>query len=405
MVSAHGCPLVTPGMRSAGGMSVYLRNLAPLLAASGVCVDVFTRSHHAGGPEVIDLAPRARVIHIPAGPFDATKQDILPYLPDLLQGVSRFKAEEGLGYDLVHSHYWLSGWVGRQLALAWEVPNVVTFHTRALVKEMACGDEEPPERKAAEYEMAVRADAILAFTEDEAPSLHDTYGVSPERVRVARGGVDLKLFKPMDRQAARHRLGIAQDANVVLYVGRIEPFKGPDILVRALAEMRSTSRVQLILVGGEPGDAGNEWLRQVAEDAGVESHIRWQPATIQTGLPDYYAAADLCAMPSRHESFGLVALEAMACGTPVVASAAGALRSLILDGTTGCLVSGQTPAAFARCIEELLSASRGRAEMGAAAREWAERFHWDRAVEEVRAGYDAALLSFAQRPPVAPCAG
>ena len=403
MLSVHGCPLMMPGTRSAGGMNVYLRKIAPLLAERDVCVDVFTRNHHAGGPELLELGPNARAVHLPAGAPELVKEEIVPYLADFTDHLSRFVAEEGTAYDLVHSHYWLSGDVGADIAREWGVPHVVSYHTIAAQKQRAGGASEPPERLEAESRMAAAADRVFASTAGEADDIGALFGLPPERLHVVHGGVDTELFRPRDRAGARRAAGIAEHEKVVLFVGRLEPFKGPDILVRALAEMQDASNVRLVLVGGSEEERSAEWLDRIAADLGVGARVRWQPAIPQADLPDFYASADVCAVPSFHESFGLAALEAMACGTPVVAADVGALSSLVLDGETGSLVRGHDPGAFAAGLEELLLDPARLSRMGEAARAWASGFTWERSVEETLDGYRGVFAARSERPLVAPC--
>ena len=261
MVSVHGCPMMTPGMRFAGGMNVYLRDIATTLSYQGVAVDVFTRSHHAGGPEVLHIAPDARIIHIPAGAPELVKSEVVPYLPEYQEGFLRFAEEEGQGYDLVHSHYWLSGSVGEAAARKWGVPYVVSFHTLAAIKEREGSEIEPEQRKIAESRMAANADLVFAFTEGERQELNSLFGIPENRTHVAPGGVDLSLFFPADRDAARRRLGFGLDEQIVLFVGRPEPFKGPDVLIKALAHMRDRDRRRIVLVGGSEGEHSFDWLR------------------------------------------------------------------------------------------------------------------------------------------------
>ena len=407
MLSVHTCPMAQPGMRSAGGMNVYLKELAQTLAAAGICVDIFTRSHQANGPVQVSLGPRARVVHIPAGPPELPKESIYGELPRFLEGVQRFQESEGYGYDILHSHYWLSGWVGVRLARSWRVPHIATFHTLALEKRWAAPtEEEPPERESTEMHVASSAEWIVVSTPDERESLVQQYGASPDRVQVVPGGVDLERFRPQEQAAVRPRLGLDPRERVVLYVGRVEPFKGTEVLLRAMAQVRSPEDIQLVIVGGG-GDEDPEVarLQRLSVELGIQSRVRWQSATPHEELPDYYAAADVCVVPSYHESFGLAALEAMACGTPVIASRVGSLRSLVLDGRTGCLVEGHDPETFARCLEELLGDSELRRQLGRAAREWAQEFPWSRTAEGVLAAYQQALSSGSARPVVAPCSG
>ena len=402
MVSVHGCPMVTPGMHSAGGMNVYLRRIAPLLAEQGVCVDVFTRNHNEQGPSTVDLGPRARVIHLPAGSPDLTRTDIVPYLPEYRDRLLDFARKEGIGYDLVHSHYWLSRDVGAAAAKAWGVPHVFSFHSVAAVKERASGQPEPLVRKDVEDRAAEQSDLVFVFTPEEAADLAGLLGIAREKVHVVPAGVDAELFAPRDRSEARRRLGLPERGHIVLFVGRPEPFKGPDLLVRALAHLGVDDPPQLLIVGGSEDEHSVDWLKEIAAEAGVASLIQWRSAVPQASLPDFYAAADVCAVPSFHETFGLAALEAMACGRPVAAAAVGALPSLVSDGETGMLVPSHDPAAFADRIRELLADPQLRERMGRRARERAVQFTWDRAASLALDGYARATNGWPV-PQVVPC--
>ena len=387
MVSVHGCPLVTPGMRFAGGMNVYLRDIAPAMAEQGVEVDIFTRSHHAGGPEVLDIGPGTRVIHLPAGDPELVKSEVVPYLQEYCEGLVDYVAHERRGYDLVHSHYWLSGGVGQELARRWDLPHVVSFHTLAAIKEREGSEPESDERKRIEHQMATQADLVFAFTEDEANNLDSLFGITSDRVHVAPGGVDLSLFRPIEKAAARARLGIDQTENVVSFVGRPEPFKGPDVLIKAASEMRDREHLRIVLVGGSEAEHSFEWLRLLAAEAGIADRISWFNAVPQSEIVDFYAASDIVAVPSFHESFGLSALEAMACGRPVVASAVGALPMLIVEGETGCLVPSHAPTDLARCLSDMLANPRLREQMGQAGTKRARAFTWGRAAGQALDGY------------------
>ena len=404
MLSVHGCPMALPGMRLAGGMNMYLKRIAPLIAEQGVCVDVFTRSHHAGGQEIVDLGPQARVVHLQAGSPELVRSEVIPYLPDFLDGLREFEAREGLGYDLVYSHYWLSGWVGMRAASEWHVPHVTCFHTVANIKEMMGASDEPAERKAIEAQIASSADRIFCFTQDEVLAMDCLFGVPEERCDVVPGGVDLDLFHSMDQAEARRRVGLDPMEQVILFVGRVEPFKGPDVLVRALGAMRRDRNVRLVFVGGSLDEHSDELVLRTAREVGVADRITWHEAVPQAQLVDYYNAADVCAVPSYHETFGFAALEAMACGTPVIAARVGALPHLVLDGTTGCLVDGHDPLDFAHCLEGLLENTRVREGMGVAARAQAERFPWGRTAHETLRGCRMALGDRQDRPEVASCA-
>ncbi len=403
VISVHGCPMVVPGMRAAGGMNVSLRNIAPLLADAGVCVDVFTRSHHLGGPQAVEMSLRSRTIHIPAGDPGLTRGETYPHLPEFQEGLLRFLEEESLTYDLVHSHYWLSGEIGRSVADRLAVPHFTSFHTIAAVKERASDEPEPPQRHAAESRIARSADGIFALTEKERADIGDLLGADTERVRVVPGGVDLERFAPRDRTQARDRLGLSHHEKIVLFVGRPEPFKGPDVLVRALAYLREPSHVRLLLVGGSEIEHSVDWIYDIANQAGMRDRVQWQPAIPQADLPDFYAAADVCAVPSHHESFGLAALEAMACGRPVLASTVAGLESLIDDGRTGSLVGTHDPMDFACSLEELLNNPLRRERMGEAAHQAAATYTWEAAASRTLDGYAAVLRDAVGRAAVAPC--
>jgi D-inositol-3-phosphate glycosyltransferase len=397
MVSVHGCPMVTPGMRFAGGMNVYLRDIAPAIAAAGVAVDVYTRSHHAGGPEIFEIGSNARVIHLYAGNPELVKSEVVPYLPEFRQRMLGFAAQEGLAYDIVHSHYWLSGSVAQSVAAQWALPSVVSFHTLAAIKEREGSEIEPEQRKLAESRMARGADLVFAFTGDERRELNELFGIEYDRIHVAPGGVDLSLFRPTEKLAARKKMGFGADDNIILFVGRPEPFKGPDVLIRALPHMRNTPNLRLVLVGGSEGEHSFDWLRLLAVELGVESQVSWYRAIPHEHLLEFYAATDLTAVPSFHESFGLVALESMASGRPVVASDVGALSTQVVHGSTGCLVGTHDPVDFAHCMEDLLGNPRAREAMGEAAVNHAREFTWRRAADQALEGYRRAAVGFAER--------
>ncbi|MDA0797106.1 MAG: glycosyltransferase [Chloroflexi bacterium] len=397
MVSVHGCPMVTPGMRFAGGMNVYLRDIAPAIAAAGVSVDVYTRSHKAGGPEVFEIGPNARVIHLSAGDPELVKSEVVPHLPEFRERMLEFVASEGLEYDLVHSHYWLSGSVAQSVAAEWGLPGVVSFHTLAAIKERESSETEPEQRKVAEEQMAHGADLVFAFTHDERRELNELFGIEDDRIHVAPGGVDLSLFRPTDKLQARERLGFNPTENIVLFVGRPEPFKGPDVLISALAHMRGKANTRLVLVGGSEGEHSFDWLRLLAVELGVADRVSWYTAVPQEQLVDFYAAADVTAVPSFHESFGLVALESMASGRPVVASNVGALSTQVLDGETGRLVAAHDPVDFAYSLDDLLGDPRLLGAMGEGAVAHARTFTWARAADQALEGYRRAAQGFAER--------
>ena len=372
-VSAHGCPLAAPGAGSAGGMSVFLRSMAQALAQADVQVDVYAASHGLC-PASSDSGP-PRLTHV-------STEGAANFADDLLAAVK----ETGTDYDLVHSHYWTSAEPGLRLAEEIGVPHVFTGHTIAAIKERAGGAPEPDARKSAEDAAVRRSHAVVTFTEDESATLSELFGLAPERAYAVPMGVDLGLFRRHARAEARAMLGIGRDERVLLSVGRIEPFKGTDALVRAVALLRE--RVRMVVVGGREDEPGVAWLRDAARANGVSSLLDWRAAVPQSDLPAYYAAADVCVVPSLHEMFGLVALEAMACGTPVVASDAGGLRELVRHSETGLLCKPGDAGALAEALDALLGDASLAERMGVKGAFRAERFTWDASAARLAAAYE-----------------
>jgi D-inositol-3-phosphate glycosyltransferase len=384
VLSVHTCPLAALGGKETGGMNVYVREVSRALGRLGLEIDVFTRSQDPGIPEVVALGPGARVVHVPAGPTrPIARAAVATHLPAFAERVEAFRAREQGRYDLVHSHYWLSGLAGLDLARRWDVPLVHMFHTLGAIKNAVArgsGDTEPAERLAAEIRIAAGADRIVASNLVERADLVWHVGADPGRVRVIPCGVDVELFRPRPQAAARARLGLDAE-HVLLFVGRLTPIKGLETLLRALAVLRSdgfaASRVALLVVGGTKGDSDDgAHLRRLAQDLGVAAWVDFRGPQPQEALTDYYAAADLCIMPSRYESFGMVALEAMASGLPVIASRAGGLAVTVQDGTTGRLVPEGDVTALARAVTGFLVDDVARRTLGARAVEWARRFAW-----------------------------
>jgi D-inositol-3-phosphate glycosyltransferase len=379
-------------------MNVFIRAAAERVAANGVDVDVFTRCRGQGLPEVRSLGGRSRLIHVQAGPCAPVPKDELPrYLPEFLGGLLSRQRREDAGYDLVHSHYWLSGWVGRSAKEIWGVPLVASFHTLGKVKNysLALGETpEPAARLSGEERVIREADRLVAATPAEAAQLVGLYGADPDRVRVIPPGVDHTLFFPRPREEARARLHLV-GVRLLVFVGRLQAHKGPDLAVRALAEAVArdpvgTSDVVLAIVGGPSGSGhGAEVARlmDLAAALGVGERVMLFPPQPQARLANFYAAAEAVLVPSRSESFGLVALEAQACGTPVVAAAVGGLRFVIEDGVTGFLVDGHDPADYADRVLSLLADPARARRMGAAALERSLRFSWDATANEMLSVY------------------
>lgn len=411
VISVHTSPLDQPGTGDAGGMNVYIVEVSRRLAQAGVGVDIFTRATSSGLPSIVEMAPGVRVRHIVAGPFEELAKEELPaQLCAFTHGVLGAEADSPPGfYDLVHSHYWLSGQVGWLAKDRWGVPLVHTAHTLAKVKNamLAEGDRpEPLGRIIGEEQVATEADRLVASTPSEARDLIDRYGADVDRVAVVQPGVDLNRFAPpapgrerATKVAARQRLGLPTQGRLVAFVGRIQPLKAPDVLLRATAELRVldpflADSVTAVVVGG-PSGSGLERptsLMDLADLLGISGSVRFLPPLAGADLAALYLAADLVAVPSHNESFGLVALEAQASGTPVVAAAVGGLVTAVSDGVSGVLIEGHAPDDWARVIGKLLAEPARRAALSRGAVAHAGRFSWQRTVEGLLAVYHDTVL-------------
>jgi len=387
VVSVHTSPLARPGTRDSGGLNVYVRSLSREMARRGHTMDIFTRRTDQDTPGVTRLDDRTRVIQVEAGPLDADKRAQRRHLEEFRLGVMAFAERDGRRYDLVHSHYWMSGWVGRTLADCWDAPHVVMFHTLAEAKNRHhLGEREPAYRIAGERTVVASADRIVCAGEGEARMLTDLYRAERSRISVVPCGVDIEHFRPLDRAESRARIGIDTDEPVVLFVGRIEPLKGIDVLIRAASHLEGPFRV--LVVGGDEKDSRRKRdLVRLARELGVDERITWIEAAAHEDLPYYYNSADVCAVPSYYESFGLVALEAMACGVPVVASRVGGLKDTVRDGRTGYLVPWRCPEPFAERLDLLLTNDTLRRSLGREARAVAETYRWSDVAERVEGVY------------------
>lgn len=404
VLTVHTSPLDQPGTGHAGGMNVYISESARRLAERGVAVDVYTRATDPGQPPVDRPAPGVTVRNVPAGPFGALdRADLTRQLCPFTFGVLRAEAEREPGhYDLVHSHYWLAGQVGRPIARRWRVPLVHTMHTMALVKNasLADGDRpEPPERVTAEQHVVSDADRLVANTGTEARELISLYDAEPERVAVVHPGVDLETFRPGDAAESRARLGLPRDAIVLLFVGRVQPHKGPDVLLRAAAELLRRDpglarRLVVAVVGGLAGDASarHDKLHGLASLLGISGLVWPVPPCPQSRLADWYRAATATVVPSRSESFGLVAMESQACGAPVVAANVGGLRTAVRHGETGWLVDGHDPARYADALATLIDRPRRRTTFGESAVRHARDFGWGATIDGLLDAYTAAMV-------------
>lgn len=391
MLSVHTCPLAMLGGKKTGGMNVYVRDLSRELGRMGIYVDVFTRSQDDCVPMVNhDLGQRARVIHIPAGPqAPIPLAEVGRYLDEFAAGVVQFAAAEGLRYDLIHSHYWLSGLVAEKLEAYWgDMPIVQMFHTLGHMKNRIAtspGERAPQERLDGESHVLTVADRIIAATPAELAQLNWLYGAEMGKVVIIPPGVDLERFHPIDKDEAKRRVGVPCDDKNIMFAGRIEPLKGIDTLIQAMALIKQrypdvVENACVAIIGGDPWsdspDAEMARLQALRQELDCHDIVFFLGAKDQDVLPNYYAAAEMVIMPSHYESFGMVALEAMAMGRPVIASEVGGLAFLIQDGVNGYHVPSRNPEALAERIYELLTNADCRAEMGRAARQNAERFDW-----------------------------
>ncbi|MEU3184632.1 D-inositol-3-phosphate glycosyltransferase [Streptomyces sp. NPDC006923] len=410
MLSVHTSPLHQPGTGDAGGMNVYIVELAKRLAAIDIEVEIFTRSTAGGLPPAVELAPGVLVRHVDAGPYGGLAKEELPaQLCAFVHGVMHAWAAHRPGhYDLVHSHYWLSGHVGWLASERWGVPLVHAMHTMAKVKNAALAEDDSPEpaaRVIGETQIVRAADRLIANTAEEADELVRFYDADPAKAAVVHPGVNLDCFSPGDgRAAARARLGLPPDAFIPLFAGRIQPLKAPDVLLRAVAVLLERdpslrTRIVVPVVGGPSGSglAKPEGLQKLAARLGIADVVRFRPPVGQDRLADWFRAASVLVMPSYSESFGLVAIEAQAAGTPVVAAAVGGLPVAVRDGTTGFLVTGHDPAAYARVLRVFLDHPELVNRMGEAASRHAQSFGWDTAASATADVYAAAVRAHRRR--------
>jgi D-inositol-3-phosphate glycosyltransferase len=400
-ISVHTSPLDQPGTGDAGGMNVYIVEVAKRMAERGIEVDLFTRATSRLLPPVAELVPGVTVRHVAAGPLEELDKSELPrQMCAFTSGLLRTEAAHEPGhYDLIHSHYWLSGQAGQAARLRWGVPLVHSMHTLAKVKNaaLAVGDSpEPLGRVLGEQRVVDCADRLIANTEDEAHQLRGLYEADPARVETVFPGVDLSMFRP--GEGARDRLGLPEDRVLLLFVGRIQPLKAPDVLIRAAARMVEDApalrdRLLVAIVGGPSGSgrARPDELVELAEQLGIADIVRFEPPCPRAELADWYRAADITVVPSHSESFGLVAVESQACGTPVVAAAVGGLHTAVRDGESGVLIDGHDPADYARVLRGLAEDPGRRRWMSRAAVRHGAAFGWQGTVDRLLEIYAEAV--------------
>jgi len=378
MLSAHSCPVGTPGAKDTGGMSVYIRELARELGKQGASVDVYTRIHDPKDNQVVELGQNARLIHLRAGEDERIhKLAVYSHLPDFACNLENFRKQNNLRYDLVFSHYWLSGWVGEYLQCWWDVPHVMVFHTLGAVKNAVdIGEDEPELRLETERDLARNCHHIIATTEKEKKELVLHYGASPDRISVIPCGVNLELFQPVDKETAKQQLGFDDD-KVILFVGRIEPLKGVDRLLKTMTYLQNGQLPRLVIIGGdEHSQYEVKRLQRLSRDLHIEGSVTFSGLIKHEKLPYFYSAANVCVIPSYYESFGMVALESIACGTPVVATDVGGLKSVIHQGDTGYIVMDNAPPHLADKIALLLSKPSPDTESALSIRASVTGFSW-----------------------------
>ena len=411
MISYHTCPLAILGGKDTGGMNVYVRELTRFLGQIGVHVDVFTRSQDEHVPHVLhDLGYGNRVVHINAGAeTPLPKSELVKFIPDFSKGIQEFAQQKGIHYDLIHSHYWMSGIAASQLQANWHIPIIQMFHTLGHMKNKIARNATEMEgdyRLEGEQKMMDVADRIVAATPAELEQLTTLYKVDPHKIVVIPPGVDTSHFYPIPKDEAKAVIGIPPEARMILFVGRIEPLKGVDTLLRAIAIMRKDCQMErcsyhLAIIGGEPNgqpeDTESEMfrLKTLCHELDLDDTVLFLGRRDQTTLPYYYSAAEMLVMPSYYESFGMVALESMACGTPVVASHTGGLAYLIQDGVTGFTVSGGDVEALADRLTLLLFNPELRLKIGEQAAVYAKSYAWENIAQQIKTLYAEILDSHA----------
>jgi D-inositol-3-phosphate glycosyltransferase len=398
MLSIHSCPLGKVGGENTGGMSVYVREVAREMGRRGHLVDVYTRIHEPIHDKVIKIGQNARMIHLRAGEEEIQKMAIYYHLADFARDLDNFRKQNGLRYDLIHSHYWLSGLAGKRLQQWWDVPHVMGFHTLGAVKNaLGIGEDEPELRINAEKELVKDCHRIIASTVKGKEDLISYYDASPETVSVIPCGVNLDLFRPIKREIARGYTAL-NDESIILFVGRLVPLKGIDNLLKAMTYLERKQRIKLAVIGGdEHSQAEMQRLKNLSRSLKIDESVIFLGLVKQEMLPFFYSAADLCVVPSYYESFGLVVLESLACGTPVVATKVGGAESVIRHGETGYVVTDNDPCYLADKIARLLSTSNGNREFVGLVRASVTKYSWSNITEAIIAEYRSVLRDFSSK--------
>jgi len=392
MISIHSCPLAVLGGRDTGGMNVYVREVAAELASRGHNVDIYTKAHQPQHGPPINLGPNVRIIHLDTGADeDMPKLAIYDYIHKLAGVAENFRKYNQLEYDVIHSHYWLSGLIGKQLQTLWCVPHAVMFHTLGAIKnEVGIGENEPELRIESEKEVVSSCQRIIASTAGEAEGLVQFYGTSPDKISVIPCGVNLKLFRPVDRETARRELGLDHQ-KVILFVGRMDPLKGLEQLLTAMTYLDGQKPPILMVVGGD-ADSQGQALQKMAVELGIERRVKFFGSVPQSRLPLFYSAADVCAIPSYYESFGMVALESLACGTPILATNVGDMKNIVRSDEMGSIVADNSPLSLASEISGLIYAPED-GKLFEARRETIAGFSWSAIADKMLSEYYTLLDS------------
>jgi D-inositol-3-phosphate glycosyltransferase len=393
MISIHSCPLAVLGGRDTGGMNVYIREVTTELAKRGHAIDIYTKAHQPQHGPSINLGQNVRIIHLETGvDEDMPKLAIYDYIQRLASGAENFRKYNQLQYDLIHSHYWLSGLIGRQLQTLWRVPHAVMFHTLGAVKNsIGIGEYEPELRIESEREVISSCDRIIASTTKETEYLMKHYGASPDKITVIPCGVNLDLFQPIDKETARRELGLDHQ-KVILFVGRMDPLKGLEQLLTALTYMDGEKPPLLLVVGGDAHSQDRvQALQRMAKELNIEDRVTFVGSVSQSRLPLYYSAADVCAIPSYYESFGMVALESIACGTPIVANNIGDMKNIIRCSQMGRIVNDNSPHYMAGEISKVIYQSEDKERHIKTLRDTVAEFSWSAIADNIVNEYDRLL--------------
>jgi D-inositol-3-phosphate glycosyltransferase len=393
MLSAHSCPVGDLGAKDTGGMSVYIRELARELGKIGHTVDVYTRIHDPADPISEIMAPNARLIHLKAGQEAPIKKiDVYCSLPEFIDNLEKYWKENDLAYDIVFSHYWLSAIVGRYLQEKWNIPYITMYHTLGAVKNaLHIGIDEPPLRINSEKETAGDCRRIIVATEKEKQDISLYYGAPPEKVSIIPCGVNMDKFRPCNKTASREKLGL-KDEKVILFIGRIDPLKGIGQLIKSMKLLKDRGNIKLIIVGGDAGSREEiEKLQKLSRELGVRDRITFEGTVKQDILPYFYSAADVCAVPSYYESFGLVPLESLACGTPVVATDVGDLKHIIRQGETGYIIPDNSPEKIAGAVSITLQRPVLDMETAMSIRASVSRWSWGAIASQVATEMQAVM--------------